>query len=323
MKAIVINQVGPPEVLTVKNYPEPEPRNGQVLIEVKAFGLNRSELNVRKGKVISVGFPRILGIECVGVVREAPGGEFKTGDIVATALGGMGRDFDGSYAEFTCVPATNVIKIKSTLDWVILGSLPQMIQTAWGALHNSLQIQPGQTLLIRGGTTSIGMAALVLAKQHELTVAVTTRSFDRKKILREFGADYVFIDTGNIADEVWKIFPSGINHVLELVGTKTLMDSLKFTAGKYGTVCIAGAVSNNRKIDNFYPLEDIPTTVRLTSYNGKVRDFISTPLQGIIRDIENGHVKFRIDRIFKFNEIVEAHHYMEENRAIGKIVVEI
>lgn len=323
MKAVVIKQAGPPEVLVIKNYPTPEPLTGQVLIEVKAFGLNRYELYARNGKASTMEFPTVPGIECVGVVREAPGGEFQAGDIVTTALGGMGREFDGSYAEFVCVPCGQVMKIKTTLDWVTLASLPLMVQTAWGALHNSLCIQSGQTLLIRGGTTSIGMAALVLAKEHGLSVVATTRNFDRKKILREYGADYVFIDTGKIADEVWKIFPSGINHVLELVGTKTLLDSLRCVAGIYGTVCMAGAVSNHRKMDNFYPMEDIPSTVRLTSYLGKVRDFIRTPLQEIICDVENGHTKFRIDRVFKFGEIVEAHRYMEENRAVGKLVVEI
>jgi len=131
MKAVVIHKAGGPEVLKIENRPIPTPRNGQVLIRVKAFGLNRSELFTRQGHSPNVKFPRILGIEAVGLVKSAPGGEFQKGDIVASAMGGMGRDFDGGYAEYTCVPATQVQLIKTTLPWETLGAIPEMLQTAW------------------------------------------------------------------------------------------------------------------------------------------------------------------------------------------------
>ena len=98
MKAVVIRQPGGPEVLKIEPMPIPKPRDGQVLIKIKAFGLNRSELFTRQGLSPNVKFPRVLGIEAVGVVEEAPGGEFVGGEVVATAMGGMGRDFDGGYA---------------------------------------------------------------------------------------------------------------------------------------------------------------------------------------------------------------------------------
>jgi len=108
MKAVVIRSPGGPEVLKIERLPIPKPHSGQVLIRVKAFGLNRSELFTRQGHSPGVPFPRVLGIEAVGLVEEAPGKEFEKGATVATAMGGMGRQFDGGYAEYTCVPATQV-----------------------------------------------------------------------------------------------------------------------------------------------------------------------------------------------------------------------
>ena len=131
MKAAVIRRPGPPEVLTIEELPIPAPRSGWVLIRIKSFGLNRSELFTRQGHSPNVKFPRVLGIEAVGVVEAAPETEFEPGQTVATAMGGMGRAFDGGYAEYTCVPAAQVQRIDTTLAWQTLGALPEMVQTAW------------------------------------------------------------------------------------------------------------------------------------------------------------------------------------------------
>jgi len=131
MRAAVIRAAGGPEVLKIESLPIPEPRSDQVLMRVKAFGLNRSELFTQQGYSPSVKFPRVLGIEAVGLVESAPGNRFSKGETVATAMGGMGREFDGGYAEFTCVPAAQVQAIKTELPWQTLGALPEMLETAW------------------------------------------------------------------------------------------------------------------------------------------------------------------------------------------------
>ena len=320
MKAAVIRAPGGPEVLTIEDWPIPEPADGWVLIEVKAFGLNRSELFTRQGHSPNVPFPRVLGIEAVGVVKLAPGGEFESGQTVATAMGGMGRVFDGGYAEYTCVPVNQVKAIKTTLDWATFGALPEMMQTAWGSINNALNIQSGQTLLVRGGTTSVGLAAAVLARRQGVKVLATTRNPSSKAMLEDNGADYVFIDNGEIAKELRQVFPDGVDKVLELVGTTTLLDSLQ-CAARFGSVCMTGMVGNAWELDRFSPMDAIASTVNLTTYSGGSQDFLDTPLQDLIGEVEAGHINVKPGRVFHLDEIVEAHRCMEDNAAGGKIVV--
>jgi NADPH:quinone reductase-like Zn-dependent oxidoreductase len=320
MKAVVIREAGGPEVLKIEEVPVPTPEPGEVLIRVMAFGINRSELFTRQGHSPGVKFPRILGIEAVGLVEEAPGHEFSRGEKVATAMGGMGRQFDGGYAEFTCVAASNVQSLKTDLPWETLGALPEMLQTSWGSLFKSLRLEAGERLLIRGGTTSVGLAAAGIARQHGAFVAATTRNAGRHDLLREAGADQVFIDSGSIARQVKEVFPSGVNKVLELIGTATLLDSLQCARQK-GIVCMTGIVGNRWSLDGFSPMDAIPTSVCLTSYAGEAEDFMRTPLDEMVEAIAAGTMSVKIGKVFRIDDIVEAHRVMEENNAGGKIVV--
>jgi NADPH:quinone reductase-like Zn-dependent oxidoreductase len=174
--------------------------------------------------------------------------------------------------------------------------------------------------LIRGGTTSVGLAAAVLAKQHGATVSATTRQPQREALLRENGADHVFIDSGTIAADVHAAIPGGVDRVLELVGTTTLLDSLQCAAPK-GVVCMTGMVGNRWELDQFSPMGAIPTSVKLTTYAGGAEDFVKTPLQAFIDELEAGRAQSRVGKVFNLEDIVKAHRCMEANRAGGKIVV--
>src|SRR3954454_11808591 len=150
MRAILRTEFGGPDVLVIREMPEPEPKDGHAVIEVKAFGLNHAELHMRKGEWAEIA--DVSGIECVGVVKSCPGGEFPVGAKVAALMGGLGRTINGSYAEFPRAPVSNVALIEADLPWADLAALPETYATAWTCLFRNLEIQRGQTLVIRGAT---------------------------------------------------------------------------------------------------------------------------------------------------------------------------
>lgn len=320
MRAVVLDAPGPPDALRIRELPVPTPQPGWVLIQVKAFGLNRSELHTRLGLAHGVTFPRVLGIEATGVVVAAPGGEFAPGQQVAAMMGGMGRTFDGGYAQYAVVPAGQVVPFRSDLDWALLGAVPEMLQTAHGSLTVGLDAQPGQTLLIRGGTSSVGMAAAILAKDRGLTVIATTRSPGRAADLAKIGVDHPLVDDGDVAAQVREIVPDGVDVALELVGTPTLPDTLRATA-VHGVVCFSGMLSNAWTVPDFYPIDYLPRGVRLTAYAGDATDLPADVLQSFLDDVAAGRLTVPIGRVYQLDQIAAAHADMEAGTAAGKLVV--
>jgi NADPH:quinone reductase len=186
MRAIVLEKFGGLDSLVYTELPEPEPLEGHVVIEIKAFGINHAEMHMRRGEWAEAA--RVSGIECVGVVKSCPGGEFPVGAKVAALMGGLGRTINGSYAEYTRAPASNVALIESDLPWAELAAIPETYATAWTCLFRNLEIAPGHTLVIRGATSSFGQAALNLAVNAGARVIATTRNTARFAMLEALGA---------------------------------------------------------------------------------------------------------------------------------------
>ena len=319
MKAIVVHQAGPQEVLTYEERPTPVPDANEVLIRIRAFGLNRAELFTRQGDSPGVRFPRVIGIECVGEVAADPSNSLVPGTKVATMMGGMGRQYDGSYAEYTVVPRKQVLVIRTSLDWEKFAALPEMFQTAHGSLRKALRVTAGKSILIRGGTSSVGLAAISLAKTYGLRVVATTRQTGRTPQLRDQGADHVMIDDGNLSAPAHTEF-GGFDYVLDLIGTRTLNDSLLCVTDG-GTVCMTGILAGEWELNGWNPMEHIRSGCYLTAYSGS--GMAAADLQEIVDQVEQGRLRVSFDRVFDFSEIVAAHKYMEANQAVGKLVIRV
>jgi len=225
-------------------------------------------------------------------------------------------------AEYTVVPASSVVPFRSGLDWSVLGAVPEMLQTAHGSLTVGVGARRGDTILIRGGTSSIGLACIVLAKQQGMTVIATTRNPDRTERLHATGADHVVVDSGRIADAVRRIVPDGVNGAVELIGTDTLPDTLRATA-VHGTVSFSGMLSDVWTIPDFYPMAVIPNGVRLTAYSGEASDLPASVLQAFLDTVAAGTVQVPIAKVYALEEIVQAHRDMEDGTRSGKLVVTI
>lgn len=317
MRAVVLSGPGPVENLSVVDLPVPEPPPGWVRVKVAAFGLNRSELHTRLGLAEGVTFPRVPGIEAVGVVDSEC--DLPVGQQVAAMMGGMGRVFDGGYAEYTVVPREILVPFRSELPWEVLGAVPETLQTAYGSLTTGLDLRAGQTLLVRGGTSALGFATAALAVDLGATVLATTRRPERLDVLREHGVAHPLVDDGAVAARVRELFPEGVDAALELVGTPTLPDTLAATR-VHGTVCFTGMLSNEWVVKDFYPIGYLPKGVRLTAYGGESSDLPAEVLQRFLDQVASGETTLGPTTAYRLEDIRRAHDDLEHGRRVGKLV---
>jgi len=323
MRAIVITEPGGPEVLQIQEVADPVPGDKEVLIAVKAFGVNHAETHMRKGE-----WPEatpISGIEAVGTVVTDPSGVLAGGTKVLTIMGGLGRTRNGSYAEYTVAPAANVTRIQTSLDWADLAAIPESYATAWLTLHSNLELEAGQWLLVRGATSALGQAAVNIASDLGARVIATTRRADRAGLLRSLGAGSVVIDTGNIAGEVRHRVPDGVDRVLDLVGNSVLRDSLR-AARVGGRLCQAGFLGGLGPVADFLPAADMPSGVQFSFFGSfevgtGAYPISAIPFGEIVAKAEAGGYQAKPARVFAFEEIAAAHQVMEAGQAAGKLVV--
>lgn len=328
MKAYVIERAGGPEVLRLADVPSPQAKGDEVTIRVRAFGLNRAEVYRRAGKMGPINGPVVPGIEAVGEVISDASGTFRPGQRVATAMGGMQFTRSGSYAEEVAVLRSNVIDLQdTTLSWEELAALPESYLTAWGALGSSLGLAKGQTLLVRGATSALGLAATVYAKTLGATVLATTRSEGNVSRLREVGADVALVDRGRVEEEVRRAYPEGIDAALEVVGVATLRDTIK-TLKPFGAVAVVGLLGGPPVLENFHLMQDLPGATRLSFFQSGLLGtpalpLAEAPLKAIAAGISAGRLPSLLARTFDFGDVPQAHALMESDRALGKLVVRV
>jgi len=325
VRAIVITAPGGPEVLAVRDLPDPVPADGEILIRVRAFGLNHADAYMRSGAWGKVA--QVPGIECAGTVAADPAGRLAVGTPVVAILGGMGRTRNGSYAELVTVPAPNVVPVRTSLDWTSLVAIPEVYATAWSALFGNLDLRPGQTVLVRGATSALGQAAVNVAAGAGVTVLASTRRADRAGLLRGIGAATVLTDGGRLADEVADR-GLAVDGVLDVVGNTVLRDSLRVVRPR-GRVCQVGFLGGLAPVDGFDPLADLPSGVQLSFYGSAfvlgTADFPldAIPLQEMIAKAEAGTYQATPARVFGFGELPEAHRIMEAGTAGGKMAATV
>ncbi|MBE6485659.1 MAG: Zn-dependent oxidoreductase [Methanosphaera stadtmanae] len=327
MKAIVLEKTCEADELEITEIEIPKITPEHVLVKVNAFGINRSEIILREYEADEdyIHLPVVPGIECVGTVIDSMSDEFKVGDKIISLMGGMGRSFNGSYEEYVSLPIKNTFKLNKEickkLSTEEIAAIPETYFTSYGSLFECLQLSPEDTLLIRGGTSATGLISLSLAKAIGCEVITTSRSNEKIAVLLAHGADYVLIDDGNISKKIKEIYPNGVSKVLELVGPRTMADSLE-SLSLQGICCVTGILGNIEHIDRFDPIKDIPNGKYLTSF------FSNYPTQHIINKIFEYVLEYDlkppISKVFNsLDDISAAHKLMESNNAQGKIIVKL
>ena len=315
MKAIVISEAGGPEKLQYTDVPTPQVKPGWSLVQVKGFGINHSEIFTRKGLSPDVQFPRILGIECVGIITQTTDNtRLPVGQKVISIMGEMGRQFDGSYAEYVLLPNEQIYPVTTNLDWATLATLPETYYTAYGSLLN-LRIQSGDKVLVRGGTSGVGTAFvnLVKAKDPQIHIAGTTRSHDKEQLLIQSGYDEVILDQDGKLQTTEEFA-----RVLELIGPATIQDTFQHVY-EGGIVCSTGQLGNQWYLEHFDPIMDIAANGYLTSfYSGNVNQ---QKIDDLLRYVEQYDVQVKPEKIYSLSEVPEAHRYLASHNSLGKVIV--
>ncbi len=315
MKAVVLTDITSAEDIRLTEVAIPKVKSGWVLVKVKGFGLNHSEqiLRTEEIKADYIQKPIIPGIECVGEVADPSDSSFEIGQRVIALMGGMGRSFNGSYAEYALLPAKNVFAVETTLNWTELSAVPETYFTAWGSLFECLNLKKTDTLLVRGATCALGYVAIQLAKAFGCKVIATTHRAEKLPLLSE--ADEAIVDNGKLSEKI-----NGVTKVLELIGAKTLRDSLRIVE-KGGIVCHTGLLGGEYVLNNFDSIKEIPNGVYLTGF------FSNYPNAGTIKemfDFINKHNLIpKFGAKYKFNDISKAIYDMDNHKVNGKIIVEV
>jgi len=338
MKAVRIHQFGGPEVLTYEDVPDPKPRQDQVLVRVRACALNHLDLWVRQG-LPGVNLPHILGSDIAGEIVEV--GEYiadlKSGQRVllapmsfcnrcAKCVAGLqnqcrqftvlGNAVDGGNCELIAVPAVNVIPIPDSLDFNEAASVPLVFLTAWHMLTGRAAIRPGQTVLVLGANSGVGIATIQIARLFHARVITTAGDERKMQLAKDLGADFVINHyQQKISQEVRTITKGeGVDIVIEHVGLATWGESVRSLKAS-GTLVTCGATTGS-KVDIELRFLFSRQLALLGSYMGTMSE-----LYEVLGHVFAGRLKPVVDHIFPLKETRAAHEYMAKSQMFGKVVV--
>ena len=314
MKAIVIHEPGGPEKLILEERPVPQVREGWSRIQVKGFGVNHSEIFTRKGLSPGVEFPRVLGIECVGIVDETTDPvHLPEGQKVISIMGEMGRAFDGGYEEYVLLPNEQIYPVETDLPWEVLAAVPETYYTAYGSYQN-LMVNEEDRILVRGATSGVGIAfaRLVKAAFPDVCLTGSSRSMDKAEALLAAGFDRVVTDKDGVLQT-----EEQYDKALELIGPATLKNTFAHIR-EGGIVCSTGQLGGVWSLD-LEPIMELPPNGYLTSfYSGNVS---SDRLNRMLQFIEEHHVNAAPEKVFMLEQTADAHRYLESSRSFGKTVI--
>ncbi len=338
MKAVRIHQFGGPEVLMYEDVPDPQPRQDQVLVRVRACALNHLDLWVRKG-LPGVTLPHILGSDIAGEVVAT--GEYVTGfkpgqrvliapmhfcGHCARCVAGLqnqcreftvlGNGVDGGNCELIAVPAANVIPIPDSLDFNQAASVPLVFLTAWHMLVGRAAVRPGQTVLVLGASSGVGIAAIQIAKLFHCRVITTAGDQSKLEKARALGADFgINHYQQKISEEVRNITnKEGVDIVVEHVGAATWDESVR-SLKSAGTLVTCGATTGPNVGLDLRHLFARQLTL-LGSYMGTMGE-----LHEVLGHVFAGRLKPVVDRVFPLSDLRAAHEHLEKSQMFGKIVV--
>jgi NADPH:quinone reductase len=327
-RIVRFSKTGGPEVLTIEQVDLPPPGPAEVRIAVKALGLNRAEAMFRAGQYLEQPkFPARLGYEAAGTVEAVGQGVqgLQVGDAVST-IPAFSQNQHGVYGDTAIVPAFAVAKHPASLSWTEAAAVWMQYATAYGALIEIADLKPGGTLLIPAASSSVGIAAIQIARMIGATPVALTRSSTKRQALLDAGATHVIATSEqDLVAEVLKITDGkGASIVFDPVGGPTIA-KLTAAMAKGGILFLYGALSGE------------PTPVPLMDVLGKsltIRGYMLFEITGdpqrlerakkfIIDGLSAGKLKPVVAKTFTLDQIVEAHRYMESNQQVGKIVVTV
>ena len=315
MKAVVLEKPTQSDVIQISDFPIPPVQPGWVLVRVRSFGLNHSEQILRLNEIQAsyIQKPIIPGIECAGEIVDPSDSEFAIGQRVIAMMGGMGRSFHGSYAEYALLPVHHVFSVKSALNWTELGAIPETWFTAWGSLFENLRLTPDDNLLIRGATCALGYAAMQIAKGCGCRVIATTNRSEKLDLLVD--ADERIVDEGILTGKV-----RGVTKALDLIGPRFLLDTLT-AVERGGIVCQTGILGGIYMLSNFDPIKDIPNGVYLTGF------YSNFPTQQVVDEmftfLEEKEIHPKVGAVFEFSQIRSALQAQDAKTVTGKMVVTV